>query len=263
MLGKLIKYEYKATARLFLPLYLVVILFAIITKIINPFNSLNASNNISLQAILSTISIVVYFALVVGIIVMTLIIMIQRFYKSLLGDEGYLMFTLPVKVWEHIVSKLLISMLWTALSFFTVMVSVMILTDAQEILRELPYIIDQLRTHIGNTGLFLIPVYAVIACAYYIITIYNAIALGHLFTKHKILASFGAYIVLYIISQTVTSIAVLLFGYAIINPLGAAVAPTPSHISTFIIALMCVFAALGTANFICANFVLRKKLNLE
>ena len=42
------------------------------------------------------------FGLFMAAFVLTLIIQIQRFSKNLLGDEGYLMFTLPASVSQHI-----------------------------------------------------------------------------------------------------------------------------------------------------------------
>ena len=45
-----------------------------------------------------------------------LIIQIQRFSKNLLGDEGYLMFTLPASVSQHITAKLVVAVLLDVLS---------------------------------------------------------------------------------------------------------------------------------------------------
>lgn len=42
-------------------------------------------------------------------LVVTAVILIQRFYKNLLGSEGYLMFTLPVTVSQHLFSKTIIA----------------------------------------------------------------------------------------------------------------------------------------------------------
>ena len=44
--------------------------------------------------------------------VMSLVVMIQRFYKNVLGDEGYLTLTLPVNVHEILWSKLIVSFVW-------------------------------------------------------------------------------------------------------------------------------------------------------
>ena len=43
MLTKLLKYEFRATARLFLPLYLALIVFALINRFISPFKMLEST----------------------------------------------------------------------------------------------------------------------------------------------------------------------------------------------------------------------------
>ena len=52
----------------------------------------------------------------VAVMIVTLIIIIQRFYKNLLCDEGYLMNTLPMSVWKNITSKLVVASygIWSA-----------------------------------------------------------------------------------------------------------------------------------------------------
>jgi uncharacterized membrane protein YuzA (DUF378 family) len=110
MLGKLTKYELKATARFFLPLYGALILMAALNRLTMDISARNITS--VLMNVLSSISMTAYVILIVGIFALTFIVMLQRFYKNLVKDEGYLMFTLPVKVWQLVVSKLIVSFLW-------------------------------------------------------------------------------------------------------------------------------------------------------
>ena len=57
------------------------------------------------------------FGLYVATGVLTLIFICERFYKGLLGDEGYLMFTLPASVSAHIGAKTLSALILELLSF--------------------------------------------------------------------------------------------------------------------------------------------------
>jgi hypothetical protein len=268
MLGKLLKHEIKATARLFLPMYLVILIFAIINKILNPSYVLETSANLNLQTTISIISTIIYFALIVGIVIMTLVIMVQRFYKNLLGDEGYLMFTLPVKTWNHIITKLLTAMLWTILSFLIIILSFITIASSapmnmKSILAELPRLIAAFTDIFGNTGFFTIPFYAISALASNILMIYSAISLGHLFSKHKLVASFGMYCILYIIDQIITIMFMSLFGRNFLYSVITAGTPTPSQINTFILSLTVVPILLIIGNFILTNMILNKKLNIE
>lgn len=88
MLGKLMKYEIKATARLFLPLYAALLVFSLINRFLNPFAIGESINNINLQFTIRAISMTAYVLLLLGTLVMTVVIMIQRFYKNLLGTKG-------------------------------------------------------------------------------------------------------------------------------------------------------------------------------
>lgn len=267
MLGKLLKYETKATARLFIPIYFAILLFGLINRFLDPFNAVEASNSFNLHSILSVFSIILYFGLIAGVLVMTFIIMIQRFYKNLLGDEGYLMFTLPVEPWQHIVSKLLVSILWILLSLITVICSVLIMLNVNNLFGEISKFLILAREQIGSTGLLLIPIYMLVAIIYSIITIYDSMTLGHLFTKHRILASFGAYIALYIVSQIATGLLMLVYAATNLNMFiikaAPAPAPTPSQIITLLISILCLVILLAAGNFILTNLILKKKLNLE
>ncbi len=88
MLGKLLKYEVKATSKTFIPIYISIILISLI-------NVTFMRNNIFIEA--QNIIHLVIIAFYIGITALTIIVTTERFRKNLLGDEGYLMFTLPVK----------------------------------------------------------------------------------------------------------------------------------------------------------------------
>ena len=101
MLGKLIKYDLKALAKILAPLWGVLLVMGIIFGI---------SIRSSLEGIGNTMivfSLVVIIAVIVAIFVMNVIIVIQRFWNGLLQEEGYLMFTLPVTTRSLILSKVI------------------------------------------------------------------------------------------------------------------------------------------------------------
>ena len=103
MLGKLMKYEFKATSRMLLPINGAMLLFALINRLFMELNFFQ-TGNMAISA-LATVMAVMYVMVIIAAFVITLIVIIQRFYKNLLTDEGYLMFTLPVKAHSHITSK--------------------------------------------------------------------------------------------------------------------------------------------------------------
>lgn len=134
MLGKLLKYEMKASARTLLPLYIGTLLVAAVCSFTltswlhtntGIFESVTTSERHS--EIFSGFVFLLFFCLCVAIVVLTAMIVIQRFNKSLIGDEGYLMFTLPVTHVQLLSSKLLAAILWILLGTVVMGLSAMII----------------------------------------------------------------------------------------------------------------------------------------
>ena len=78
---------------------------------------------------LPAISSMLYMGVMMAAFVVTAVILIQRFYKNLLGSEGYLMFTLPVTVTQHLLSKTIIAVVMIALSGIAAFLSIGIFAD--------------------------------------------------------------------------------------------------------------------------------------
>ncbi|MGI6623068.1 MAG: hypothetical protein ACOX4T_08015 [Acetivibrionales bacterium] len=280
MLGKLIKYEIKATSRIFLPLYLVLILFAVI----NYFMALG-SGNFTLPKF---ITLTLYILILVGMFVVSFVVMLQRFYKNLLSEEGYLMFTLPVQPWKHIICKLIVSSIWTILSVIIAVISILIIALQEvaltDIFNEISKIWSMMYQALGNKiYLYVIQFVtgAIVSLATSTLIIYAAMAIGHLSNNHKILASIGSYLGLYTLSQIVASIIFLLplfqsqnthynindmnlqltgnqYANLYINIMGFR-----QMLPRFMWGAIALSAVLGAAYFIITDQILNKRLNLE
>ena len=95
MLGKLLKYELKATARYFVPLLAT---FGGITLLFKLFMMMIGFGNDPLRMTFSIFIVTIYVVAVIALFLMCFIISFYRFYKNFYTDEGYLSFTLPVSV---------------------------------------------------------------------------------------------------------------------------------------------------------------------
>ncbi len=206
MLRKLLKHEYKATARFFLPVYGC---FAIL-MVVQRLSMLWASTMTQQQGflgILAGIALTLFsIASIIGLIALLacpIIYAAVRFYKNMLCDEGYLSFTLPVTPGQHLISKLLVSLSWQLLTILTVAVcgTLFFLTiDAEEV-HKLFYTIGQGFRLFFNTrsgwGVLAI-VLGVLAIfsqiCENIMRVYNAMSIGQCSSGHKILASVAVYI---------------------------------------------------------------------
>lgn len=110
MLGKLIKHEFRATGRRMLPTLGVLALLGLLANI--SIRVLESGFGGTLLRILMGLFIAAFFIGVTVAWIMTLVLMISRFYRNLLKDEGYLMFTLPTNSHALIWSKLIVSTVW-------------------------------------------------------------------------------------------------------------------------------------------------------
>lgn len=266
MLRKLLKYEAYATARIFVPLYSLLILFALINK---AFIAINSDN----LKIPSAIAMTVFVVIIIAICVMTLVVTIQRFYKNLLSDEGYLMFTLPVHAHSHITSKLLISMLWCILSIIVSLFAVLLMAANPQNMAEFSRGMAEAINDINRVGL---PAYVLIAefiiaallsTAVGIVTIYAAMAVGNFSGKHRVLVSLAAYIGFGVIEQIVASI--ILFAMPkdweinFDHITWENYMPALNTMQAIFLGMIIFTLFFGVLYYWFTNFILKKKLNLE
>lgn len=114
MLKQLLKYEFKATKSLYFGLYLALALLSVVLGV--TFRQENAWTDNTNFGRLEVILMVLYLSVIFAIAVLCFVSTVQRFYRNLLGREGYLMHTLPVTETQLILSKLITSMVWVLCS---------------------------------------------------------------------------------------------------------------------------------------------------
>ena len=123
MLNKLLKYEFKATARWFLPLYIALIVLTLLNKL----TMIVELPEIAVFTVLEVLLMVFYVMIIIFTSIATLILLLVRFYKNLYTDEGYLTHTLPVKPSMHLNCKLLSGFIWNVASGVVQIISLFIL----------------------------------------------------------------------------------------------------------------------------------------
>ena len=145
MLGKLLKYEMKGTGRTLVPFYGLMLLLAVITRI---FNGINIHKFSTLGEIAMGIVAFAYGLTMASVMMLTAFLVIQRFYRTVYGDEGYLTHTLPVKSRDIIISKTVSAFLWIVLSAVVAFASVMIIGYQAGMWNDLIYTINYWRDEI-------------------------------------------------------------------------------------------------------------------
>lgn len=266
MLGKLMKYEIKATGRTLIPLYIALLAFALINKIFigTGFHKLEGFGSIPF-----ILSIFAYGCTMAAVFIVTIFVIIQRFYKNLLGDEGYLMNTLPVSTIANIASKLSIATFWNIVSGIVAILSIIILafepTAFNMFFSNFFNALSKAYDKIGNQ-MFILTLEFIIAILVSLLKsltlIYASISIGHLFNKHKILFSFGAFIIINIITGAISSVLGVAFSYShYIDAFRNLHSLIPIHmLFIFGILFNLLFFVIY---FIITNYILKNKLNLE
>lgn len=266
MLGKLLKYEIKATARNILPLYGALILLALINKIFIG-REISAGYNIYPVGI----SIVLYGVIMVAMFITTFIVMILRFYKNLLSDEGYLMFTLPVKTWHNITAKLITSIMWIVLGMIITFATLIFLAFNKDSIMLFNYrvasIIRDINGSLGIKGymhILSLMLIGITQLASGILMLYTAMSIGHLFKSQRVLASFGAVIVLDLLSKFIGGTGIFTVAFSMNNFHVTNALMTESIISKYILWIPVIINIFfSAAYFILTNYILSKRLNLE
>ena len=218
MLGKLLKHEFKATARTMLPMFGVVVLLSVLANL--GFAQIADSENGALD-ILFGLFIFAFFLGLFTMGVMAMVVMIQRFYKNVLGDEGYLTLTLPVNVHEIVWSKLIVSFVWFLVTGLIAMAAVFIAvftltyTELGEMFQNMPSFGEMMRMFFEETGVTPLQLTGAIAqfAAMIILSsltgclhFYAAMALGHSFSNNKVLLSVVFFIAISFVFSFVSSL---------------------------------------------------------
>lgn len=261
MLNKLLKHELKATSRLLLPLYLILMLVSLLDRFVLSLDIFTGA-----LAIIPGLFTAVYVISIIAVLVTTFLLMITRFYKNLMSDEGYLMFTLPVSSERLIISKLVVSILWTFASVIAVVASLAVVfatpDNMQVFWRNFDTILAELRTVFkGRSALLIVEFIVMIlfGVIQYILLIYVSIAVGHLFTHHKLAGSIIAYFCIYTAAEILIVI-VLAVGGMIFRKSFAEMNSIPAIVFPASIVITSVFNLLY---FFATNYIFKKHLNLE
>lgn len=270
MLGKLMKYEFKACGRIFFPLYLGILLLAAINGVNLGANLKNETvdgfpmdpSALNTQTILSMILV----ALFVALFVITIVLTIQRFKKNLLDDEGYLMFTLPVKSSNLILSKFFVALIYGITSVIVALLSFFIIgaIGGDFNISDFLYVFTEQSIFTeGEAFIIYMILGLLIDYSIFVLTIYLALSIGQLpqLSKYRVAAGVVLFFLInLLISNIQNFVGNNLLGEAI--QLEATTNLTATTISYMLVSLL-LSVVIGVILFLSTNWLLNKKLNLE
>lgn len=274
MTGKLIQYEFRSIVKMMGIVWVALPAMAVIMSLFQFLFDDGWAENHFLVNTLSAIVSFMYFAIFVALIVVTVLIIITRFYRGLMRDEGYLMHTLPVKTWQLITAKGIVAVCVELISMIVAIISIIILGlesgslgNAWEFIAGMCREFAEHPAFIGLTLEVLVLIVAVCAAGNY--RVYAAMSIGQLASKHRIALSVAAYLGIGVALMLILSIlnAIMnldLFG-GIFDAVGGwirGMEPT-GMASAFLLMAIASQAVLIAIYHVISEQILRKRLNLE
>lgn len=274
MLGKLIKHEFIRTGRSIL---MIMAALAIITPLTalylkygkGFFDNLAATNPgfDVFNKIMIFLCTAAYIIAIIGAGITTFICLIYCFYKSMVSKESYLTHTLPVSTSSLLISKGLVALVWSVVSFIMTILSIGVFTkivvgwSTHDVITAIDNTFREL--HVQGITAAHITLFAVAILLSYIssITMIGAsFAIGHRMSGHPILGAIVSYIGIYVVLQTVTSIFLGVFsGLRLINLNNM---ETPGAFYLLLAFLIVYNVITSIIFFFIAHYMFKKKLNI-
>ena len=264
MFGKLLKYDFRSMWKQFAFIWPAALALALVNHF--TINGLDSTSTVGETT--AGISMLIYVAILMAMFIIALVFAIQRFFKGLLGDEGYLMHTLPVRPWQLIGAKLVCAVVTTFLSVVVALLSILVIFPwdrevVGELFRGLRYVFTHWNiqaTH-GVIGILEFCLMMMVSFATGFLQLYLAMSIGHLFNKNRVASSVIAFIAINAIVSTLSGTLLLPFSDVLSDIINSMNGAASFHAAMWtIIAGELVLSAIFFAG---TEFVLRKKLNLE
>lgn len=257
MLSKLLKYDLRANLKIFLFIWPAILVFGLLERV-----ALMAELPVKISAIFVNLTTVLFVLAVIAACVFALVISVIRFYSGLLRDEGYLMFTLPVRPWQLVLSKLLTALLTLVVTGLVSFVSVGILFGGIRTSLE-----QSFGGIINGWGIALLVLLVVVQVAVSVLQIYLSCSIGHLFRRKRILFAVLFYYAINVVLETVAVTSIIVLSNfepfcRFLVQLSAGMS-APGMFNLFIGVMLALLAVLGIVYFFVTEHILRRHLNLE
>ena len=266
MLGKVLKYDLKRLGQSLIPLYIITLILSIIVLGGSYLTDINQLFTIVYGTVLFF-----FIILLVAIGIGTFFISIQKFYQNLLKDEGYLTNTLPVTKNTLILSKILSSCIFMAISLVVIALALCISFAKFEIWTIVPKIFElglfsKMMGMKEPLATIVLTIMCIVSYIVQLLFFYFSIALGQRHQRNRLLYSFVYGLVLYSIQQVISLI--FLGVFILVNPdvvamLNNQVSPSVSILGVIYVGSMIISIVIGLIYYFGTVYIFNKKLNLE
>ena len=264
MFGKLLKYDFRSILKQFAFIWPA----ALVLAIVNRFTLDGLDSTSSVGETTAGIAMLVYVAILISMFIVAVIFVIQRFYRGLLGDEGYLMHTLPVRPWQLIGSKLACALVVTVVNILVAILSILLIvpwaaSDLKELFEGFQYLFAHWNIQATQIMIAMLEfiLFSLASFAVGYLHLYLSMAIGHLFNKNRVAMSVIAFIAIQVLLSILGNILARPFS-DLIYPAFSRLDGMPAyHTSMWI--LIAGEMILAAVYFVGTEYILRKRLNLE
>lgn len=183
MLGKLIKYDFKAMARTMVPIYISLLA---LTLIFSGMVRLHLD-----EGFVFTIFAILFVFTLIASMFASVVFVVGRFINGLLKNEGYLSFALPVDTATHIAAKVINAIIWALLEGLMLCVCLLIMGAVMGSVREVALFFKEVFNAFGliekDVLLAALKMIAIVILEMIasICLIYAALAVGHMFGRNQ------------------------------------------------------------------------------
>ena len=266
MLGKLIKHEFRATWRIMWPIFLGMLVLAVLARLTAPLME-NSGGNGFLNLVCMLITTCFIFGMA-ALFIAPMILSAVRFKKSMLSDEGYLTMTLPAGTYQILGAKLIVSIVWYAAAAAVGLALMAMMVISWSDVGEIPMLMEHFFGAIKQADAKLMSDAAVVIaelffCCVFAITattlmLYTSLSMGYSFNKHKTLWTVLFIVVLFQVSEIIT----VRLGF---GTLGSALWLTEglAPVKSLLLMIIASQVVLSAVYFFVTGFFVTRKLNLE
>ncbi len=253
MLGKLFKYEMKASGRVLLPIFAATIALSAIVAFMPPYTRIKQDSIILFAKTITELMFVIFIGVSIGF---SFFASALRFKNNILGAEGYLMNTLPVSPLKNVAAKLISAVIYQFASLAVVYLCWEITIKFDNVgylLENIPKVLAEMDTFLWIDNIFFC-LFVLLITVLFNVAVYAALSVGHSFNSHKIIVSIAVFLLLFFVGSNVFSFICYIIPTAQYN--------TAGYILNDVIYLACAVIYNIIGLFI-TNYFLKNRLNLE
>ncbi len=272
MLGKLLKHEFKQSSRIILIILAILVVITPITALYTKFN-MNRVPDLDLALFdifeaLQVIAMVLYACAMIAAAAATIIILMYRFYKSMITSEGYLTHTLPAKTSSIVLSKLIVNITWQLIAYAVMFLSIIAFTlilgtwklsdlNFSDFFRAMDYI------GIESSFVILTIIAVFVTLVKSILQYFVSFAIGHRMNGHPFLGFVITYIVISIILQIINSVIGIIYSvYVSTVDVSAYMTTISSAMNPLMIVTIIANIFLSVVFYFVTVYMFKNKLNI-